>query len=129
MTVTKKLTPRCLWRVEDYSEHVPLSVKRRVIYACQHGKNYMKTPTTDDLKVPLKEYRVKKGCVLEASRWTVGRMRINAIPKQVNGDDCGVFACKYADFLSQGKPLTFRQCDIPLFRKVMVWEIIHEKIL
>ncbi len=43
------MTPRCLWRVEDYSEHVPLSVKRRVIYACQHGKNYKKTPTTDDL--------------------------------------------------------------------------------
>ncbi|KAF4101502.1 hypothetical protein G5714_017934 [Onychostoma macrolepis] len=76
-----------------------------------------------------KEYRVKKGCVLEGSRWTVARMRTNAIPKQVNGDDCGVFACKYADFLSQGKPLTFRECDIPLFRKVMVWEIIHEKIL
>ncbi|RXN31442.1 sentrin-specific protease 2-like isoform X2 [Labeo rohita] len=52
-----------------------------------------------------------------------------AIPKQVNGNDCGVFACKYADFLSQGKPLTFRQCDIPLFRKMMVREIIHEKIL
>ncbi|XP_050957347.1 sentrin-specific protease 2-like [Labeo rohita] len=75
------------------------------------------------------EYRVKKGCVLEASRWTVGRMRTKAIPKQVNGNDCGVFACKYADFLSQGKPLTFRQCDIPLFRKMMVREIIHEKIL
>lgn len=35
--------------MEDYSEHVPLSVKRRVIYACQHGNNYKKTPTTDDL--------------------------------------------------------------------------------
>lgn len=45
----QKVTPQCLWRVEDYSEHVPLSVKRRVIYACQHGKNYKKTPTTDDL--------------------------------------------------------------------------------
>ncbi|RXN04224.1 methyltransferase 25 [Labeo rohita] len=75
------------------------------------------------------EYRVKKGCVLEASRWTVGRMRTKAILKQVNGNDYGVFACKYADFLSQGKPLTFRQCYIPLFRKMMVWEIIHEKIL
>ncbi|XP_026997303.1 uncharacterized protein LOC113639573 isoform X2 [Tachysurus fulvidraco] len=45
----QKVTPRCLWKVEDYSEHVPLSVKRRVIYACTHGKNYKKTTTTDDL--------------------------------------------------------------------------------
>uniref|UniRef100_A0A8C1PG18 Ubiquitin-like protease family profile domain-containing protein n=1 Tax=Cyprinus carpio TaxID=7962 RepID=A0A8C1PG18_CYPCA len=53
----------------------------------------------------------------------------SAIPKWVNGNDCGVFVCKYADFLSQGKPLTFRPCDIPLFRKVMIWEIIPQKIL
>uniref|UniRef100_A0A9J8A0K7 Ubiquitin-like protease family profile domain-containing protein n=1 Tax=Cyprinus carpio carpio TaxID=630221 RepID=A0A9J8A0K7_CYPCA len=39
------------------------------------------------------------------------------------------FVCKYADFLSQGKPLTFRKCDIPVFRKIMVWEITHQKIL
>ncbi|KAK9969753.1 hypothetical protein ABG768_027902 [Culter alburnus] len=81
------------------------------------------------LKYLTEEHKVKKGCILEASRWTIGRMRTYAIPKQVNGNDCGVFVCKYADFLSQGKPLTFRQCDIPLFRKVMVWKIVHEKIL
>ncbi|XP_055073934.2 uncharacterized protein [Misgurnus anguillicaudatus] len=75
------------------------------------------------------EHRVKKGYILEASRWTIGRMRTFAIPKQLNGNDCGVFVCKYADFLSQGKLLTFRQDDIPLFRKVMVWEIVHQKIL
>ncbi|KAL1268583.1 hypothetical protein QQF64_033946, partial [Cirrhinus molitorella] len=63
------------------------------------------------LKYLTEEYRVKKGCILEAARWTVGRMRTNAIPKQVNGNDCGVFTCKYADFLSQGKPLTFRQTE------------------
>uniref|UniRef100_A0A8C1VBH6 Ubiquitin-like protease family profile domain-containing protein n=1 Tax=Cyprinus carpio TaxID=7962 RepID=A0A8C1VBH6_CYPCA len=57
------------------------------------------------------------------------RSRKDAIPKWVNGNDCGVFVCKYADFLSQGKPLTFRPCDIPLFRKVMIWEIIPQKIL
>ncbi|KAK2848175.1 hypothetical protein Q7C36_009857 [Tachysurus vachellii] len=45
----QKVTPQCLWKVEDYSEHVALSVKSRVIYACQHGKNYKKTTTTDDL--------------------------------------------------------------------------------
>ncbi|GAA6087511.1 sentrin-specific protease 2-like [Tachysurus ichikawai] len=56
-----------------------------------------------------KEHRVKKGCILEDSRWTIVQMRTFAIPKQLNGNDCGVFVCKYADFLSQGKPFTFRQ--------------------
>ncbi|XP_048017277.1 uncharacterized protein LOC125249118 isoform X1 [Megalobrama amblycephala] len=49
------------------------------------------------LKYLTEEHKVKKGCILEASRWTIGRMRT--------------------------------YCDIPLFRKVMVWEIVHEKIL
>ncbi|CAM4640626.1 unnamed protein product [Leuciscus chuanchicus] len=81
------------------------------------------------LKYLMEEHKIKKACCFEASRWTIGRMRTNAIPKQTNGNDCGVFICKYADFLSQGKPLTFRQCDIPVIRKVMVWEIVHQTIL
>ncbi|KAK7122888.1 hypothetical protein R3I94_019863 [Phoxinus phoxinus] len=81
------------------------------------------------LEYLMEENKIKKACCFEASRWTIGRMRTNAIPKQTNGNDCGVFICKYADFLSQGKPLTFRQCDIPVIRKVMMWEIVHQKIL
>ncbi|XP_057206505.1 sentrin-specific protease 2-like [Triplophysa rosa] len=81
------------------------------------------------LKYFTEEYKVKKGCILETYRWTTGRMRTHAVPRQTNGNDCGVFACKYADFLSQGNQLTFRQCDIPLFRKLMVWEIAHETAL
>jgi len=33
-------------------------------------------------------------------------------PNRQNGNDCGVFICKYADFLSQGKPPTFRQVQV-----------------
>ncbi|XP_039543587.1 sentrin-specific protease 2-like [Pimephales promelas] len=81
------------------------------------------------LKYLMEENKIKKTCCFEASRWTIGRMRTNAIPRQANGNDCGVFICKYADFLSQGKPPTFRQFDIPVIRKVMVWEIVHQQIL
>ncbi|XP_060748268.1 uncharacterized protein LOC132860949 isoform X2 [Tachysurus vachellii] len=56
----QKVTPRCLWKVEDYSEHVPLSVKRRVIYACTHGKNYKKTTITDDLHIEHEYTRRKR---------------------------------------------------------------------
>nr|XP_055035793.1 uncharacterized protein LOC129423513 isoform X2 [Misgurnus anguillicaudatus] len=63
----QKVTPRCLWKVEDYSEHVPLSVKRRVIYACQHGKNYKKTTTTDDLHTE-HDYRRRKRFHIQNSK-------------------------------------------------------------
>lgn len=33
------------------------------------------------------------------------------IPQQKNGSDCGVFACKYADYIAKRKPLTFKQVN------------------
>uniref|UniRef100_A0A3P9NGE3 Ubiquitin-like protease family profile domain-containing protein n=1 Tax=Poecilia reticulata TaxID=8081 RepID=A0A3P9NGE3_POERE len=51
------------------------------------------------------------------------------IPQQTNGSDCGVFVCKYADYIAKGKPLTFKQCHMPLFRKLMMWEILNQKLL
>uniref|UniRef100_A0A663LUZ3 SUMO specific peptidase 2 n=1 Tax=Athene cunicularia TaxID=194338 RepID=A0A663LUZ3_ATHCN len=51
------------------------------------------------------------------------------IPQQENGSDCGVFLCKYADYISRDKPITFTQDDMPYFRKKMVWEIIHQQLL
>ncbi|KAK2562098.1 Sentrin-specific protease 2 [Acropora cervicornis] len=35
------------------------------------------------------------------------------IPEQLNGCDCGVFACKYAEYLSRGAKFDFDQEDIP----------------
>ncbi|KAK0137202.1 Sentrin-specific protease 2 [Merluccius polli] len=93
------------------------------------------------------EHKVKKGKDLDTSRWTVGSLRASVsshepqvdlhtvrikgpeIPQQKNGSDCGVFACKYADYISKERPLTFKQCHMPLFRKVMVWEILNQKLL
>ncbi|CAL8285444.1 unnamed protein product [Lota lota] len=75
------------------------------------------------------EHKVKKGKELDTSRWTVGSLRASEIPQQKNGSDCGIFACKYADYISKGRPLTFKQCHMPLFRKVMVWEILNKKLL
>ncbi|XP_068277277.1 sentrin-specific protease 2-like isoform X2 [Nyctibius grandis] len=51
------------------------------------------------------------------------------IPQQYNASDCGVFVCKYADYFSQDKPLTFNQLHMPSFRRRMVWEIIHQQLL
>ena len=53
----------------------------------------------------------------------------NNIPQQMNGSDCGVFTCLFAEYLSRGAMLTFSQSDIPYFRKRMVYEICKNQIL
>ncbi|KAG7326980.1 hypothetical protein KOW79_010381 [Hemibagrus wyckioides] len=75
------------------------------------------------------EYEVKKGKDMEILKWTVTSLRATEVPQQKNGSDCGVFVCKYADYIARGRPFTFRQCHMPYFRKVMIWEILNQKLL
>ncbi|XP_041827340.1 sentrin-specific protease 2 [Melanotaenia boesemani] len=75
------------------------------------------------------EHRTKKGKELDSGKWTVGSLKAGEIPQQKNGSDCGVFACKYADYIAKGRPLTFKQCHMPFFRKLMMWEILNQKLL
>uniref|UniRef100_A0A4W5QPX0 SUMO specific peptidase 2 n=1 Tax=Hucho hucho TaxID=62062 RepID=A0A4W5QPX0_9TELE len=75
------------------------------------------------------EHKARKHQDLDECKWTVGSLRASEIPQQKNGSDCGVFACKYADYIAQGRPLTFRQCHMPLFRKLMIWEILNQRLL
>lgn len=74
------------------------------------------------------EHRVKKGRELDISKWTLCSLRSHEIPQQKNGSDCGVFACKYADYIAKDRSLTFKQCHMPLFRKLMIWEILNQKL-
>ena len=50
-------------------------------------------------------------------------------PKQENGADCGIFACKAAEFLSRDATLRFSQQDMPFYRKLMVYEITKKRLL
>ncbi|XP_062296209.1 sentrin-specific protease 2 isoform X3 [Scomber scombrus] len=74
------------------------------------------------------EHKAKKGRELDSAKWTVSSMWAT-IPQQRNGSDCGVFACKYADYIAKERPLTFKQCHMPLFRKLMIWEILNQELL
>lgn len=72
----------------------------------------------------------------------------------MNGSDCGMFTCKYADYITKDKPITFTQVNsvlhqhttrlnnrvepdlcfysqkhMPYFRRRMVWEIVNRKLL
>uniref|UniRef100_A0A8C1QUR8 SUMO specific peptidase 2 n=1 Tax=Cyprinus carpio TaxID=7962 RepID=A0A8C1QUR8_CYPCA len=75
------------------------------------------------------EFKVKKGKDLDTSKWTLSSLRPSEIPQQKNGSDCGVFVCKYADYISRGRNLTFRQNHMPYFRKAMIWEVLNQKLL
>jgi sentrin-specific protease 1 len=48
----------------------------------------------------------------------------NDIPKQDNGSDCGVFMCKYADYLSDRLDLTFSAADMPYFRRRFLKDLL-----
>ncbi|KFQ46721.1 Sentrin-specific protease 2, partial [Nestor notabilis] len=75
------------------------------------------------------ESQEKRNLELTFSEWTLHSMESHEIPQQLNGSDCGVFICKYADYISRDKPITFTQNHMPYFRRKMVWEIIHQQLL
>ncbi|GIZ03753.1 hypothetical protein CEXT_727791 [Caerostris extrusa] len=53
---------------------------------------------------------------------------IKDIPQQMNGSDCGMFALKYAEYISRNAPFTFTQENMPYFRRRMVYEIITNQL-
>ncbi|XP_069509557.1 sentrin-specific protease 1 isoform X2 [Ambystoma mexicanum] len=78
----------------------------------------------------LKQESLDKKCKeFDANGWQLISKRSEEIPQQMNGSDCGMFACKYADYVTKDKPITFTQQHMPYFRKRMVWEILHQTLL
>ncbi|KAM9855422.1 sentrin-specific protease 1 [Aulostomus maculatus] len=86
--------------------------------ACRILFNYLQQESKD-----------KKGKDLVTSGWTLHSKKCNEIPQQMNGSDCGMFTCKYADYITKDKPITFTQKHMPYFRRRMVWEIVNHKLL
>uniref|UniRef100_A0A665XCC3 Sentrin-specific protease 1-like n=1 Tax=Echeneis naucrates TaxID=173247 RepID=A0A665XCC3_ECHNA len=75
------------------------------------------------------ESKDKKGKEMDTSGWTLHSKKRSEIPQQMNGSDCGMFTCKYADYITKDKQITFTQKHMPYFRKRMVWEILNHKLL
>ncbi|ESP00184.1 hypothetical protein LOTGIDRAFT_201054 [Lottia gigantea] len=69
----------------------------------------------------------KKKQQFDLSGWT--SVNVKDIPQQMNGSDCGMFACKYAEYITRGAEITFTQDDMPYFRRRMVYEIMKKKLL
>ncbi|KAF4096658.1 sentrin-specific protease 1 [Onychostoma macrolepis] len=81
------------------------------------------------LKYLKQESEDKKGQNFNTSEWTLRSKRPNEIPQQMNGSDCGMFTCKYAEYITKDRPITFTQKHMPYFRKRMIWEILNQKLL
>ncbi len=51
------------------------------------------------------------------------------IPQQLNGSDCGVFSCKFAEYLSRDAVVNFSQETMPYFRRTMIYEVASRRLL
>ncbi|KAJ8906249.1 hypothetical protein NDN08_002742 [Rhodosorus marinus] len=51
----------------------------------------------------------------------------SSVPQQTNGDDCGVFACKFADYYTQDKAFDFGTEDMGYFRMRIVAELLAKR--
>ena len=64
---------------------------------------------------------------LDTSDWS--KVIAKKIPQQMNGSDCGMFTCKFAEYKSRRARFTFSQKDMPYFRRRMVYEIVKNTLL
>ncbi|XP_032691166.1 sentrin-specific protease 1-like [Odontomachus brunneus] len=69
----------------------------------------------------------KKKKTYDMSDWKL--QSVKDIPQQMNGSDCGVFSCMFAEYVCANKKITFTQQDMPYFRNKMVYEILKSKLL
>ncbi|WKY00578.1 hypothetical protein Q1695_014981 [Nippostrongylus brasiliensis] len=104
---------------------VDLAEKRIDYYDSLMGKNQkclgaLKDYLSDECKDKKKE-------VFDFGGWEF-KIRTD-IPRQMNGSDCGVFACKFAEFASRRAPIVFTQEHMPYYRQRMVYELVTKKLL
>lgn len=73
------------------------------------------------------EHEDKKKTALDDSGWeciVVG----HGAPQQRNDDDCGVFVCKYADFILRGAKMNFTAAHMDYFRARMAHELLVKRV-
>ncbi|CAH1789466.1 unnamed protein product [Owenia fusiformis] len=69
----------------------------------------------------------KKKQTFDMSEWTM--VIEKDIPQQQNGSDCGMFACKFSEYITRNAPISFTQEDMPYFRQRMIYEIITAQLM
>lgn len=73
------------------------------------------------------ESRDKKKIELNVDGWrTLNR---KDIPQQQNGSDCGMFACRFAEYVTRAAKINFTQKDMAYFRQRTMFEILEKRLL
>ncbi|KAI6196738.1 ULP-PROTEASE domain-containing protein [Aphelenchoides besseyi] len=78
------------------------------------------------------DFLQKESTAKYESKYTVDDyelIELEPCPKQMNGFDCGVFTCRFAEYLSRRAPFNFHQRHMSYYRKRMVFEIVKKKLL
>ncbi|CAD7083436.1 unnamed protein product [Hermetia illucens] len=92
--------------------------------------NSMGTPNTRLLEVLADYLRLesldKQKIPLDTSEFV--KENVQDIPQQTNGNDCGVFCCMYAEYISRDHKISFSQKNIPYFRKRIILDILQGKL-
>lgn len=73
------------------------------------------------------EHLDKKQSEFDKSGWKLENAR--DIPQQINGGNCGVFACTFAEFITRGATITFTHKDMSYLRRKMVLEILKRQLI
>ena len=67
----------------------------------------------DDIKYPLKKIEIENDDLYYFSKWS---FFLAETPKQNNQYDCGVFLCKFIEYVYKQIPFNFSQKDMKFFR-------------
>ncbi|XP_057668612.1 sentrin-specific protease 1-like [Diorhabda carinulata] len=73
------------------------------------------------------EHLDKKKCPLYTTDFKLENLK--DIPQQSNGNDCGIFTCTYAEFITRDAKIGFDQEHIPYLRKKMAVEVLAGELL
>lgn len=104
---------------------IDMRAKTVTYYDSLLGDNHQCTTALRDYIAA--EHLAKKKTPLDLKEWKCVIRK--DLPEQLNGCDCGVFTCKYAEYISQDKSFDFDQSDMPYFRRRMIWEIVNKTLL
>ncbi|CAO1410692.1 unnamed protein product, partial [Diamesa hyperborea] len=81
----------------------------------------------DSLEQYLKDESLdKKKEQFNMEGWT--KESVKDCPRQMNGSDCGVFSCMFAEFISRDSNISFTQEHMQYFRQKMIYEIATGKL-
>lgn len=79
----------------------------------------------DYLKQEETIYKTRKESI--PSSWK--KENVQGIPQQTNESESGIFACMFAEHISRGKRIAFKQNHMKSLRKRIVYEIYKGKLI